>query len=170
MPAIPSSQMLWHRRHPSRLPSGSRQLAGAHCRSALTGPGADARTPTEKREWQAVFWSGEAELAVVEAHTERRILLRSMRSQPASSVRGSSRRIMTVRFRPADIRVINRRVSRLNYHPLGFQSKRAGSWKIIREPAQWNQDPSGLDRSLHIRRSAAARSAPAGVRRGGKRL
>jgi hypothetical protein len=45
--------------------------------------------------------------------TERRILLRFVRygfsAQPASSVRGSSRRILTMRFRPADIRVINRR-------------------------------------------------------------
>lgn len=32
------------------------------------------------------------------------------RTQPAYSVRGSSRRIMTMRFRPANIRVINRRV------------------------------------------------------------
>ena len=32
------------------------------------------------------------------------------RTQPAYSVRGSSRRIMTLRFRPANIRVINRRV------------------------------------------------------------
>jgi hypothetical protein len=46
--------------------------------------------------------------------TKRRILLRSVRNgfrtQPAYSVRGSSRRIMTMRFRPANIRVINRRV------------------------------------------------------------
>jgi hypothetical protein len=45
--------------------------------------------------------------------TERRILLRFMRYdlpiQPASLVRGSSRRIKIVRFRPADIRLINRR-------------------------------------------------------------
>jgi hypothetical protein len=32
------------------------------------------------------------------------------RTQPARLVRGSSRRIMTTRFRPANIRVINRRV------------------------------------------------------------
>ena len=32
------------------------------------------------------------------------------RTQPAHLVRGSSRRIMTMRFRPANIRVINRRV------------------------------------------------------------
>src|ERR1700758_3711741 len=46
-------------------------------------------------------------------NTVRRILLRSVRygpqTQPAFSVRGSSRRIMTMRFRPADIRLINRR-------------------------------------------------------------
>ena len=46
-------------------------------------------------------------------HTERRILERSMRPggspRSASLVRGSSRRITIVRFRPADIRVINRR-------------------------------------------------------------
>jgi hypothetical protein len=35
------------------------------------------------------------------------------RTQPARSVRGSSRRIMTMRFRPANIRVINRRVCSL---------------------------------------------------------
>jgi hypothetical protein len=33
-----------------------------------------------------------------------------LRTQPALLVRGSSRRIMTMRFRPANIRVINRRV------------------------------------------------------------
>ena len=33
-----------------------------------------------------------------------------VRPQPARLVRGSSRRIMTMRFRPANIRVINRRV------------------------------------------------------------
>ena len=46
--------------------------------------------------------------------TKRRTLLRSMRhglrTQPAHLVRGSSRRIMTMRFRPANLRVINRRV------------------------------------------------------------
>jgi len=48
-----------------------------------------------------------------DGHTKRRILVRSMRyglwAQPALLVRGSSRRIMTLRFRPAYIRVINRR-------------------------------------------------------------
>src|SRR5437879_13421804 len=100
MPAIPSLTILLHRRHPSRLPYGSPQFAVAHCRSALTGPGGDARTLTEMREWQDLFWQAEAEQAAVETHTERRILLRSMRSQSARLVRGCSRRIMTVRFRP----------------------------------------------------------------------
>ena len=35
--------------------------------------------------------------------------VRSSRPNPRPLVRGSSRRIMTMRFRPADIRVINRR-------------------------------------------------------------
>ena len=34
-----------------------------------------------------------------------------LRAQPANSVRGSSRRIMSLRFRPAHISVINRRAS-----------------------------------------------------------
>ncbi len=36
--------------------------------------------------------------------------------QPARLVRGSSRRIMAMRFRPANIRVINRRASSLDCH------------------------------------------------------
>lgn len=52
------------------------------------------------------------------AERGRRILVRFMRygstAQPASLVRGSSRRIMTMRFRPADIRVISRRFSRIS--------------------------------------------------------
>ena len=37
-----------------------------------------------------------------------------LRTQPAFLVRGSSRRITIMRFRPANIRVINRRNSRLD--------------------------------------------------------
>src|SRR5579863_4483698 len=51
-----------------------------------------------------------------ESNTERRVLVTSMRqalwAQPALLVRGSSRRITIMRFRPANIRVINRRDSR----------------------------------------------------------
>ena len=39
-----------------------------------------------------------------------RFMRYGFRTQPAHLVRGSSRRIMTMRFRPANIRVINRRV------------------------------------------------------------
>ena len=39
-----------------------------------------------------------------------RSMRHGLRTQPAHLVRGSSRRIMTMRFRPANIRVINRRV------------------------------------------------------------
>src|SRR5262249_9993366 len=57
-----------------------------------------------------------------QGRTERRILLRFVRygvsTQPAFSVRGSSRRITIMRFRPADIRVINRRICRLRRYPL----------------------------------------------------
>jgi hypothetical protein len=41
----------------------------------------------------------------------RRIMRYSLRTQPALLVRGSSRRIMFLRFRPAHISVINRRAS-----------------------------------------------------------
>ena len=37
-----------------------------------------------------------------------------LRTEPAQLVRGSSRRITIMRFRPANIRVINRRNSRLD--------------------------------------------------------
>ena len=40
-----------------------------------------------------------------------RSMRNGLRPQPARLVRGSSRRIMAMRFRPANIRVINRRVS-----------------------------------------------------------
>jgi hypothetical protein len=59
-----------------------------------------------------------------ESSTERRILVRSMRqalwAQPALLVRGSSRRITIMRFRPANIRVINRRDDRLGRRPHCF--------------------------------------------------
>ena len=91
--------------------------------------------------------------------TERRILVSPYATgfwaELATLVRGSSRRIMTVRFRPAYIRVINRRFVALNCHLLCFQNKSPAPGKTIQEPAQTNQPPSGLDRSLHIRRSAS---------------
>jgi hypothetical protein len=60
----------------------------------------------------------EAARVAVEGHTERRTLDNfyavGFRTEPALLVRGSSRRITIMRFRPADIRVINRRDSRLD--------------------------------------------------------
>jgi hypothetical protein len=133
------------------FPTAHRRFADARCRSALTEPGDDAGSPTEMREWQDLFWQAEAELAAVETHTERRIFPRSMRSQPASLVRGSSRRIMIVRFRPAYIRVIHRRDSALNCHLFCFRNKRADSSTISPRAGPNHRPPSGLDRSLHIR-------------------
>jgi hypothetical protein len=56
----------------------------------------------------------------VEGLTKRRILIsfvrQALRAQSASSVRGSSRRITSMRFRPANTRVINRRDDRLDRH------------------------------------------------------
>jgi hypothetical protein len=56
---------------------------------------------------------------VVEGYTERRILEKfyavGLRTEPALLVRGSSRRITIMRFRPANIRVINRRENYLDH-------------------------------------------------------
>jgi hypothetical protein len=60
-----------------------------------------------------IFWT--AAPMTVQGPRKGEPSLRSMRYglrlQPAHLVRGSSRRIMSMRFRPANIRVINRRVS-----------------------------------------------------------
>jgi hypothetical protein len=60
----------------------------------------------------------------VEAFSIRRTLRcfmrQALRAQSALLVRGSSRRIMSMRFRPANIRVINRRVDRLGRHSRCF--------------------------------------------------
>ena len=69
----------------------------------------------------------EAVEAAAEGSARRRTLIRSMRqalrAQPAFLVRGSSRRIMTMRIpKPADIRVINRRDDRLDRSLQGFTS------------------------------------------------
>jgi hypothetical protein len=60
----------------------------------------------------------------VEAFSIRRTLRpfmrQALRAQSAFLVRGSSRRIMSMRFRPANIRVINRRVDRLGRHSRCF--------------------------------------------------
>jgi hypothetical protein len=150
LPALPSYSFVSHRHHPSRLPFGPQ-------RAALTGPGGDAEHLPDTREWQAEFWhhtSRSARRAQVRVTgsgcTARRILQCSVRSGPwtqfAFSVRGSSRRIMTMRFRPADIRVINRRICPRSCHPLCAFPGRAS--------------PTLLTRSPHIRKRTVTRLAP----------
>jgi hypothetical protein len=63
----------------------------------------------------------------------------------AITVRGSSRRIMIMRFRPADIRLINRR-SKLLRLLLALSSGK-GNDNYKSNPI----DPAELTRSLHIR-------------------
>jgi len=69
-----------------------------------------------------------------------------LRLQPAHLVRGSSRRIMTMRFRPANIRVINRRVC---------------SWAVV-GPAVQNQTRSKPTSGnvLPLRRPSPGRGEP----------
>ena len=59
-----------------------------------------------------LFWTAEPMTAQGPRKGEpsSRSMRNGFRTQPARLVRGSSRRIMTMRFRPANIRVINRRV------------------------------------------------------------
>src|ERR1700722_10755336 len=99
-----------------------------------------------------------------DGHTKRRILVRSMRyglrTQPALLVRGSSRRIMTLRFRPAYIRVINRRYLSTAATCSAFQNK-TGWIFLCRGRSSPEEQPiqnpsnqgfySWLDKSLHIR-------------------
>ena len=59
-----------------------------------------------------LFWTAEPMTAQGprKGESSSRSMRKGFRTQPARSVRGSSRRIMSMRFRPANIRVINRRV------------------------------------------------------------
>jgi hypothetical protein len=58
------------------------------------------------------YWTAEpmAAQGPRKGESSSRSMRYGLRTQPAQLVRGSSRRIMTMRFRPANIRVINRRV------------------------------------------------------------
>ena len=59
-----------------------------------------------------LFWTAEPMTAQGprKGESSRCSMRNGLRAQPAHLVRGSSRRIMSMRFRPANIRVINRRV------------------------------------------------------------
>ena len=57
-------------------------------------------------------------------------------TEPATLVRGSSRRITIMRFRPANIRVINRRNSRLDRDSCCLQRKNGKKRECKREKAK----------------------------------
>jgi hypothetical protein len=77
--------------------------------------------------------------AVVEGHTERRILdspyAAGLRARPAMLVRGSSRRITIMRCRPANIRVINRRDSSFGHHRCRVFSDGDPDRRVMTRPA-----------------------------------
>jgi hypothetical protein len=94
-----------------------------------------------------------------------------LRTQPAQLVRGSSRRIMSMRFRPANIRVINRRVCSLAVIGTAVRTKRSGLTSRNVFPLR---RPSGLlavpERCSPSRVRFAAQRAPLpAVRRSGRR-
>jgi hypothetical protein len=132
MPALASSLIVRQPRHPSRLPFGSRSLgldwSRRLCRSfPLRAKG---------RIWLKTYPRAAADKAVTERErSKRRILLSFVRSglrtQPAFSVRGGSRRIIIMRFRPADIRVIHRRSCFSSWHAL---SPPARGFRISTKP------------------------------------
>ena len=74
------------------------------------------------------------------------------RIEPAMLVRGSSRRITIMRFRPANIRAINRRNSRLDRH----------SGCLLKEKKK------GLDWSFHISTSSFRERRQPGPSGGGR--
>ena len=93
-----------------------------------------------------------------------------LRPQPARSVRGSSRRIMSMRFRPANIRVINRRDSycavigsavptrNAQSSPTGMCSRYAARPRLLEVPERCSPG-KGLLRRAKTRRALAC-SAP----------
>jgi hypothetical protein len=106
------------------------------------GPQQSRLTAAEKTTFSAT--KRKAALMTVDGHTKRRILLSSMRYdlrvQSAPLVRGSSRRIMTLRFRPAYIRLINRRDSSTSIIcPVFPKAKRAS---LTRKRVNWPEKPT----------------------------
>ena len=71
----------------------------------------------------------------------RRFYVVGLRTEPAPIVRGSSRRITIMRFRPANIRVINRRKNYLDHNPRCLPRVRKRKKKQLLV----------VDRSFHIR-------------------
>ena len=61
----------------------------------------------------------------------RKHYVEGLRTEPTSLVRGSSRRITIMRFRPANIRVINRRENSSTATPTASQEGKEKSRKTI---------------------------------------
>jgi hypothetical protein len=96
------------------------------------------------------------------------------RPQPALLVRGSSRRIMTMRFRPANIRVINRRVCSCAAIGPAVQnnapSSPAGTCSPLHRPSNVSWVPERCSPS-RVRFAAPKSGAPlTAVRRSGRRI
>jgi len=96
-----------------------------------------------------------------EAHGKenpRKLYAVGLRTEPASLVRGSSRRITIMRFRPANIRVINRRNSRLDrdFRCLTRKDHRVREGEKEKEKKQ----EIALDRSFHISAFVAFHALP----------
>ena len=117
------AQLIWAREAPERGDGGRARAPGLHLGHRGGGANAAARAGVAAEQPDE---HARPEQAAVEGPTERRILdalCGRPSARPALLVRGSSRRITIMRCRPANIRVINRRVSRLDRRLV--RSKRA---------------------------------------------
>jgi hypothetical protein len=98
-----------------------------------------------------------------------------LRPQPAHLVRGSSRRIMTMRFRPANIRLINRRVCSWAVLGPAVQNKArskptSGNVFPLRRPSTRNGVPERCSQS-RVRFAAPKSGAPlTAARRSGRNV
>ena len=82
----------------------------------------------------------------------RLIYAAGLRARPALLVRGSSRRITIMRFRPANIRVINRRDSRLGHHRYcAFASAQKEDKERAENKMLFHDQQADLTGSFHIR-------------------
>ena len=102
-----------------------------------------------------LLFSKQAAPEAVEGLTERRTLVHPMRHDLrirfARLVRGSSRRITFMRFRPAHIRVINRRSYSLDCPPRCLPTAQPSLPRGRGKPGEKQNRHPAVDRSLHIR-------------------
>jgi hypothetical protein len=130
------AQLRLHARYRTLLGRGKCQqqvvtAVGRELLGFIWAIGVTVEREQQKTSASMVAWADERAGSndAAEGHTERRILDRpyavGLRAEPAPLVRGSSRRITIMRFRPANIRVINRRDSRLG--------RLRCCWRIVRQ-------------------------------------